>query len=146
AGSANYIQNGSSQQATSNFNISGDGTAGGTLTSSIVNAVTQINLNGGRIFTANGMYPSGPTIFTTTNSFVGEGAGVNTTPSGTLDDGTGKFNSFYGGGAGQANTTGNFNSFFGYQAGFSNTTNSGNSFFGYQAGSSNTTGNSNAFF
>jgi len=36
AGSANYIQNGTSQQATSNFNISGNGTAGGTISATAV--------------------------------------------------------------------------------------------------------------
>src|SRR5712691_11541231 len=49
AGSANYIQNATSPQASSNFNISGNGTAGGTLSGGVVNATTQYNLNGARI-------------------------------------------------------------------------------------------------
>jgi hypothetical protein len=44
AGSGNYIQNTTGQQSTSNFNISGNGTAGGTLTGNIVSATTQYNI------------------------------------------------------------------------------------------------------
>src|SRR5204862_499644 len=43
AGSSDYIQNATNQQTSSNFNISGDGTAGGTLTGNAMNAVTQYN-------------------------------------------------------------------------------------------------------
>src|SRR6266545_606773 len=46
AGSGNYIQNTTSQQAGSNFNISGNGTAGGVLSGNLVNAATQFNLGG----------------------------------------------------------------------------------------------------
>jgi len=49
AGGGNYIQNTTTQQANSNFNVSGDGTAGGTLSGSVVNAATQFNLGGQRI-------------------------------------------------------------------------------------------------
>jgi len=147
AGSANYIQNTTNQQATSNFNISGNGTAGGTLTAGIVNAVNQININGLRAFTVNGAYNDGfGTVFTATNTFTGEGTGVNTIPSGTLNDSSGKFNSFYGAGAGQANTTGGSNAFFGNQAGKRNTTGGANAYFGSGAGTANTTGDYNAFF
>src|SRR5262252_1725155 len=44
-GSPNYIQNGTAAQAAS-FNVSGDGTAGGTLSGKIVSAATQFNLSG----------------------------------------------------------------------------------------------------
>src|SRR5262252_5155560 len=44
-GSPNYIQNGTVAQAAS-FNVSGDGTAGGTLSGKIVSAATQFNLSG----------------------------------------------------------------------------------------------------
>src|SRR5437870_11383602 len=44
AGSGNYIQNSASQQASSNFNISGNGTAGGTLSGNVLNATTQFKL------------------------------------------------------------------------------------------------------
>lgn len=46
AGSANYIQNTATQQASSNFNISGNGTAGGTLSAGVLNATSQITLGG----------------------------------------------------------------------------------------------------
>src|SRR5437879_2887657 len=46
SGSGNYIQNTTSPQASSNFNISGNGTAAGTLGGNIVNATTRYDLNG----------------------------------------------------------------------------------------------------
>ena len=54
AGSASYIQNGTGQQASSNFNISGDGTAGGTLSGNVVNATTRISLGGFPILRISG--------------------------------------------------------------------------------------------
>jgi hypothetical protein len=45
-GSSNYVQNTTSQQANTNFNVSGNGTAGGTLSGNTVNAATQYNLGG----------------------------------------------------------------------------------------------------
>src|SRR5687767_2981399 len=47
--SANYVQNGTTQQAASNFSIAGDGTAGGTLSGNVVNAALQFALGGNRI-------------------------------------------------------------------------------------------------
>src|SRR5438477_7112288 len=52
AGSGNYIQNSASPQSASNFNISGNGTVGGTLSGNVVNATTQYNLNGSRILSS----------------------------------------------------------------------------------------------
>lgn len=49
AGSSNYIQNTLTQQAVSNFNISGDGTAGGTLSGGVVNSVDKYNLAGKKV-------------------------------------------------------------------------------------------------
>src|SRR5262245_54416673 len=77
AGSSNYIQNTTAQQATSNFNISGNGTAGGTFSSSIVNAATQYNLNGSRVLLVSG----GNGGFQNSNTFTGIGAGISNTPS-----------------------------------------------------------------
>jgi hypothetical protein len=54
AGSGNYIQNTSTQQSSSNFNISGNGTAGGTLSGNVVNATTQLNVGGGFVVKQNG--------------------------------------------------------------------------------------------
>jgi hypothetical protein len=127
AGSASYVQNRASQQASTNFNISGDGTAGGTLSGNLVNATTQYNIGGGRVLSINGI----------DNLFAGIAAGrINT---------TGNFNSFVGGRAGFSNTTGFDNSFFGRDAGFSNTTGVDNSFVGSLAGLNNTTGFMNSF-
>ena len=120
AGSGNYIQNATAQQAGSNFNISGNGTAGA------FNAQTQYNIGGSRVLSIAG----------TTSLFVGVNAGTNTTGAG---------NSFFGRSAGVANTTGALNAYFGYLAG-QNSTASGNSFFGGQSGMANTTGSGNAFF
>jgi len=95
AGSSNYIQNTASAQASSNFNISGNGTAGGTLAGNIVNATTQYNLNGSRILSNPG----------NNNLFVGGDAGA-TNP-------TGDGNNFFGSFAGQRDSTGCCNAFFG---------------------------------
>ncbi len=120
--STNYVQNRTTQQAATNFNVSGTGTA------DILNAGTQFNLGGERILSNPG----------NGNLFAGIGAGVNNT--------TGFENSFFGRLAGDSNTTGAFNSFFGRSAGSSNTTGISNSFFGSSAGSVNTTGEFNSFF
>ena len=138
SGSANFIQNTTSPQAASNFNISGNGTAGGTFSGNIVNATTQYNINGNRILSTAGF----------NNVFAGLGAGAaNTTGADNSFFGrnagfsnTGGSNSFFGAFAGQFNTTGIFNAFFGARAGRSNTTADSNSFFG------NSTGRDNAFF
>ena len=128
AGSPNYIQNTTSQQPASNFNISGNGAAAGTLSANVVNATTQYNLGGLRVLSNAGL----------NNLFAGINAGNANT--------SGIHNSLFGAGAGQSNTAGQFNSFFGSNAGFSNTTGQGNSFFGVAAGRSNTTGQDNSFF
>ena len=142
-GSANYIQNSANQQSAS-FNITGNGSAGGTLAANIVNATTQFNLNGTRILHSPG----------TDNLFAGasSGAGIS----------TGQRNSFYGAQAGLATATGNDNAFFGNDAGKLNTgsinsvfgagagagpiTNGGNSFFGAKAGANGSSGAQNSFF
>ena len=127
AGSPNYIQNTNTQQASSNFNISGNGTAGGTLSGNTVNTVTQYNIGGNRLLSTSA-----------DNLFVGVGAGAANT--------SGNFNAFGGGLAGTANTTGSNNSFFGLSSGVGNTNGFSNSFFGRSAGDTNTSGANNAFF
>ena len=95
----------------------------------------------------NGAYNNGTgTVFTASNTFAGEAAGLNTIPNPILNFTSGKFNAFFGAGAGQANTTGSNNAFFGSRAGFNHTTGNQNAFFGSLAGFSNTTGGVNAFF
>ena len=128
AGSSNYIQNSTNQQSSSTFNISGNGTASGSLSGNIVNAVVQYNIGGARLLSSPG----------TINLFAGVTAGASNT--------TGTSNAFFGFGAGSNNTTGSQNSFFGYAAGSGNTTGSSNSFFGLGAGNANTTGSNNSFF
>ena len=141
AGSGNYIQNSSSPQSVSNFNISGNGTAGGTLSGGVVNAATQFNLGGSRILSNAGAHNlfagtnAGAVNQGAENAFFGSSAGsVN---------GVGSFNAFFGAAAGFNNATGNNNSFFGDIAGANNTNGSGNSFFGIAAGQSNSTGTFN---
>lgn len=129
ASSGSYIQNqNAAPQAGSNFNIEGDGTAGGTLAADTVNAATQYNLGGNRILSTAGM----------NNLFVG----INTGAANTF----GNANAFFGRNAGQANTEGSNNGFFGTSAGTMNTTGYENAFFGRSAGQSNTAGYSNTFF
>ena len=127
AGSANYVQNTTNPQASSNFNISGNGTAAGTLSGNVVNAATQFDLNGQRAVFANADQ----------SLAVGILAGAN---------GTGGSNSFFGYRAGESNSTGIGNSFFGSQSGAGNTTAGGNTYFGMWAGRENRTGTNNAFF
>jgi hypothetical protein len=129
AGSSNYVQNATSQQAGANFNISGNGTAGGTVSANVVNATAQFNLGGSRVLTL------GTSV---DNLFVGDLAGQ--------ANPTGGANSFFGKSAGFNNTTGEANSFFGRSAGFTNATGSSNSFFGVQAGRDNLDGFYNSFF
>jgi Chaperone of endosialidase len=142
--STNYIQNTTSPQATSNFNVSGNGTAGGTLSGNIVNATTQYDIGGDRVLAVRGnnltVGSSAGFAITTggSNAFFGQAAGQRTT--------TGGSNSFFGQAAGQTNTSGVTNSFFGAFTGRSNTFGFANAFFGYNSGSLNTTGNDNSFF
>ena len=143
--SSGFIQNTSSQQASTDFNVSGNGTAGGTLSANLVNTTTQYNIGGQRVLSVTG----------TDNTFAGVSAGQSNTSgfgnsffgksAGAANTGGGS-NTFFGAFAGQANTDGNNNSFFGRSAGLSNISGGSNSFFGRSAGLANTTGVSNAFF
>jgi hypothetical protein len=73
------------------------------------------------------------------NTFLGEGAGVNT--AGPLGQG----NTFVGSVAGYLNSTGFSNVFVGDGSGYSNTDGSGNVFVGRSAGNANSSGSSNTF-
>jgi len=123
--SSNYIQNSTSQQASSNFNVSGNGKVGGTLSANTVNVTSEYDINGNRFVSFPGL----------ANTFVGFLTGLSNT--------TGDSNSIFGNQAGQRNTTGSVNSFFGVDTGNFNTTGIRNSFFGAAAGDGNTTGSSN---
>ena len=167
AGSGNYVQNTTTTQAAANFNISGNGTAGGTLSGNVVNATTQFDLNGIRILTKvdtnliAGESAGSTLTIGNFNSFFGYQAGNNTTDghsntflgseagrnnlgqNGTAD--AGSYNTFIGRQAGYSNTTGQANTFVGRAAGQSNQSGN-NSFFGEKAGLGNTTGSNNSFF
>ncbi len=123
AGSGNYIQNGTTLQGATNFNISGNGGA------SIFDATTQYNIAGNQVLSVPGI----------ANTFVGTNAGVANLPAGG-------YGTFVGDGAGQSNTSGFRNSFFGTSSGNKNTTGSNNAFFGATSGQFNTIGLRNAFF
>jgi hypothetical protein len=142
--SPNYIQNAATLQTGSNFNISGNGTAGGTLSGNVVSATTQFNIGNNRVlsFAASGTslhagLDAGAVSAAAANTFVGQRAGFSNT--------TGTVNAFFGALAGSSNTTGGANSFFGHGAGQSNTTSLGNSFFGSSSGALST-GGFNSFF
>jgi len=159
-GNGSYIQNTAVPQTSSNFNISGNGTAGGTLSANAVTSATQFNIGVNRALALGsssvfvGRLAGASNTSGSSNSFIGESAGrFNTSASNNSFFGrnagmtnTGGDNSFFGVFAGEDNTTGNDNSFFGSQAGTSNTTGVNNSFFGRRAGLSNTTANDNSFF
>ncbi len=161
-GSGNYIRNDANQQASSSFNISGNGTAGGTLTGTIVDSSTHFSIGGVVVLKSSGAFnffagtPANNTTGTG-NSFFGVFSGsFNTTGSGNaffgMDSGrnntTGSDNSYFGRGAGLGaiNSTGSNNAFFGKDAGRDNTTGGSNSFFGKGAGLSNTSAGDNSFF
>ncbi len=110
-----------------------------------INTATQYTIGGLRALAANGPFDFGGISGLASNTFAGELAGVNTMPSANLASALGKFNSFFGSGAGTDNTTGASNSFYGTFAGTTNTTGGSNAFFGVFAGFSNN-GNANAFF
>ncbi len=111
------ILNQTTLQTGASFNIDGNGTAGGALSGGVVNATTQYNIGGTRQFTANGPFNSGSSNFTASNSFLGERSGINTVPDPSITDLSGKFNSFFGAGAGEANISGSRNAYFGTNAG-----------------------------
>jgi hypothetical protein len=125
----NYIQNRTTPQTTSNFNVSGNGTLGGTLTSNVVSAATTFNIGTSPVLRSPG----------TSNFFAGQGAGF---PLAVIGDG----NSFFGVKAGNLNVEGNSNAFFGFEAGLRNNEGSNNSYFGTDAGRLNSTGSGNSFF
>ncbi|MGH9819824.1 MAG: hypothetical protein ACRD43_06610, partial [Pyrinomonadaceae bacterium] len=142
-GSGNYIQNAGTLQALSDFNISGNGTAGGTLNGNVVNAAAQFNLNGGRFI---GFGPN--------STYVGSGAGQSSTGFrnayfGTAAGGslaTGNFNAIFGAFAGNAQASGDSNAYFGDGAGFFQQTGTNNSYFGSGAGANQTNSIENSFF
>ena len=155
-----YILN-TTQPQSANFNITGDGTASGTLAGGVVSATTEYRIGGNRVLRT-----------TSTNTSVGIGAGVASAPWSNSFFGyfagansssvNAKLNSFFGESAGRSNISGaenaffgynagynslgGYNSFFGSAAGFANTNGDDNSFMGHSAGAGNETGTGNSFF
>ncbi len=144
--SPNYIQNTTNQQPLSSFNISGNGTVGGTISGNVVNATREYSINGVKVLSATAPYSAGGVVIFASNTFVGESAGLSSTHNPDLTASTGKLNSFFGANAGKFNTTGSYNSFFGVKAGEKNTDGFRNSFFGTSAGERNMDGSNNSFF
>ena len=112
-----FIPNTTTQQASSNFDISGNGTAAGTLNGNAVNTTTNYQIGGTIVLSVTGD-PS--------NLFGGISAG-NKTSTGTL-------NMFLGEDAGFDNATGSQNTFVGSFAAASLTTGSSNTFVGASVG------------
>src|SRR5262252_9583525 len=143
AGSSNYIQNGTSQQTGSNFNISGDGTAGGTLNGNVVSATTKYNIGTNRVLglgdrsTFVGLNTGAAITSGVQNTFLGQDAGAGTTQ--------GQTNSFVGYEAGKGNATGSNNVYVGTDAGLSATNGLRNTFIGAISGKF-ASGTDNAFF
>ena len=116
-GSGNYIQNGTTQQAGANFNITGNGTAGGAFTATQFNTC-QVGTGCSNIIRVL----STPGVF---NTFVGHGTGQDLT--------TGGGNTFVGDASGLGTTTGIGNSFFGLGSGRVNTIGEQNTILGWVA-------------
>jgi hypothetical protein len=127
-GSTSYVQNGTSPQASASFNVSGDGTAGGTLSASVVDAALRFDIGGTRVLGTAG----------SSNLFVGTAAGAANTSGGK--------NTFVGAAAGGANTTGVQNCYVGRGAGFGNTTGSNNTAMGLFAGAASAAANGTTFY
>ena len=139
-----YIQNTTTQQATSNFNISGNGTAAGMLTgTTAVNTGGYYQISGSNFLsgTSDGKSISlgigtGAPISGGYNTFVGGSAGALT---------TGPSNTFVGALTGEKLTSGTANTFMGYEAGVAATTANYDIFIGQGAGTLVTTGSSDIY-
>ncbi len=127
-GGGNPILNQTTVQPNADFNISGSGTAGGTLSAASINAATQYNIGGLRVLSVRG----------TSNLF----AGLNVATAHT----TSSNNVFLGNGVGQAITTGPYNTFVGKDVGSTMIAGERNSFYGYASGLFANPGSSNSFY
>lgn len=160
AGSGNYVQNTASQQPASNFNISGNGTAGGTLSGQNVNATFEYRLGGQAFLRSVGTnmsfgIESGAANLGLSNTYSGYRAGQSATSNASNNsffgaragrvNSSGTDNSFFGNNSGELNSTGGFNAFFGSNSGAANSVGSRNAFFGVTAGRDNTLGSDNTF-
>ncbi|MEP6849710.1 MAG: hypothetical protein ABI999_12710 [Acidobacteriota bacterium] len=132
SGSASFIQNSTVFQPASNFNISGSGTAGNTLSANFVNAADSYFANGQRVLRTD---------------VIGRGDTMVGLNAGSLNEQNGNgANSFFGFNSGRDVIAANNNSYFGYDSGASSSVGSNNAFFGFSSGKLNGWGNFNAFF
>jgi|RhiMetdeSRZDD1v2_1073273.scaffolds.fasta_scaffold79297_3 hypothetical protein len=111
-GSIDYIQNRTTQQSSTNFNVSGNGILGGTLSAvGAINTDTQYTIGNISVLKIGGptnIYAGiGIGGFGTNNAFFGMSAG---------NTNLGSNNTFVGQGAGASNTTGGNNTFIGQNA------------------------------
>jgi len=89
AGNSSYVQNSTNQQAATNFNISGNGTAGGTLSGNAVNAANQYNLGGQKILSLSG--GNGLSLGSTGNVGIGITSSSKLAVAGTVESTAGGF-------------------------------------------------------
>lgn len=142
--SGSFIQNSTVLQPSADFNISGGGTLGGTLSASVINSATNLRIAGLPVFST----PNSSSVvagrsanhaaLAPFSTFFGYNTGAATTASGQA-------NTFIGSEAGESNTSGADNSFVGKHAGIFNSTGSSNSFFGSGSGKFNNA-NENSYF
>jgi hypothetical protein len=140
AGSANYIQNGTSTQGPADFNISGAGSANS------FNSAMNYQIGSNSVLSVGGAADH--------NLFLGKGAGVNNIALSGQGNVFSGYNAGFSNTSGQSNTysgalaglnsTGSFNTFIGEAAGFNNT-GSGNTFLGIGAGEGNPSGSDNIY-
>jgi hypothetical protein len=158
-GSADYVQNRTTVQPSTNFNINGRGTLSGPLRADSL-TVDGAPTGAGQVTalyvkSENGYGNGSDTILHAnagnTSVFVGKSAGNGSTLSFNTFVGyragfnsPGTTNSFFGSNTGEI-TTANENSFFGYESGVVNTSGMDNVFVGYRAGDANSTGLDNVF-
>lgn len=143
--SGGYIQNTSSQQASTNFNISGNGTVGATLTAAAVDSNIYKLLTQNALGTdAHGNFAGGLSGLLASSVSGGDNVAFGNETGASLT--SGGHNSFFGTGSGELTTTGANNAFFGHKSGRANAGGGDNSFFGTESGNANISGSNNAFF
>ena len=143
-GGGSFIQNSTALQSSADFNISGGGTLGGTLSANVVNTTTNFRIGNTPVFSTPNSSSvaagrgANHTTFAPNSTYIGYNAGAASTIFGQA-------NTFIGSQAGESNTNGADNSFVGKQAGTFNSTGFSNSFFGSNAGGFNN-GSKNSYF
>src|SRR5205823_1356721 len=117
---SDFIANGTSQQASANFNISGSGQVGTTLTAGgAINAGSVYQIGGISVLqTPNGGI----------NTFVGQDAGTSN---------AGSYGTFVGSQAGHSSNIGDYNTFMGRASGYNNSTGHENTYIGTISGNAN---------